>query len=216
MSFGRRLLDILFPPKCPFCGRVLQSGEELLCPDCVRDLPRTGEKTVKCDFIRAASAPFYYEGKVRDALLRYKFQGASARGAAFGRLIAEDLIRREAVDFDVITWVPLSRKRERSQGYDQTRILAESVSKTLNIPAIPLLRKIRNVPAQSLQKTPEARRANISGCYEAADPQRIQGARILLVDDIITTGATVSECARVLMLAGAEDIRAASVACHRE
>ena len=214
MGLGKRLLDLLFPPKCAFCGKVLAEGEEGMCASCLSDLPRTGDAVRKCDFLRAVTAPFYYEGTVRQALLRYKFEGAPARGAVFGRLIAEDLLRREAVDFDTVTWVPLSRKRERRRGYDQARLLAEAAAERLGMRAEPLLQKVRDVPPQSRLNTPEARRANISGCYEAAAP--VEGRRILIVDDIVTTGSTLSECARVLMLSGAEDVRGAALASRRE
>ncbi len=214
MAFLSRTLDILFPPKCAFCGRLLRSGEKDVCAACLRELPGMGDRERKCDFVAGVTAPYYYEGLVRQALLRYKFQGVSARGAAFGRCIAEDLLRRGVTDFDVITWVPLSRKRERKRGYDQARILAEAAAGRLGRKAEPLLRKVRDVPPQSGQSTPEARRANISGCYEALDAAA--GKRILIVDDIMTTGSTLSECARVLMLSGAEEVRGAALACVRE
>ena len=214
MGLGKWLLDLLFPPKCAFCGRLLAGGEEGICASCRSELPRTGDAARKCDFLRAVTAPLYYEGTVRRALLRYKFESAPARGAVFGRLIAEDLLRREAVDFDTVTWVPLSRKRERRRGYDQARLLAEAAAERLGMRAEPLLQKVRDVPPQSRLNTPEARRANISGCYEAAAP--VEGRRILIVDDIVTTGSTLSECARVLMLSGAEDVRGAALASRRE
>ena len=113
MSFRSRVLDILFPPKCAFCGRVLSDGETDICAICLRELPAMGDAVRKCDFVSAVTAPYYYEGTVRRALLRYKFEGVSSRGAVFGRRIAEDLLRREIRDFDAVTWVPLSRKRER-------------------------------------------------------------------------------------------------------
>ncbi len=214
MAFLSRVLDVLFPPKCAFCGKLLRNGEEDVCAVCLRDLPGMGEKEKTCDFLTGVTAPYSYEGLVRQALLRYKFQGVPARGAAFGRRIAEDLLRRGMTDFDVITWVPLSRKRERKRGYDQARILAEAAAERLGVGAEPLLRKVRDVPPQSRQTSPEARRANISGCYEALDGAA--GKRILVIDDIVTTGSTLSECARVLMLAGAEKVRGAALACVRE
>ena len=118
---GQKLLDVLFPPKCAFCGKVIEPEERGVCPACRGTLPWNDLAPRKPDFITAATAPLFYEGQVRQAMLRYKFNGVSARGRVFGRLIAEDLLKRDAVDFDLITWVPLSRKRLRRRGYDQAR-----------------------------------------------------------------------------------------------
>ena len=216
MSLGKTLLDFFFPPKCAFCGSLLENEGDGICDKCRRELPKTGDKPLKFDFISFAAAPFYYEGIVRQALLCYKFHGAPARGRVYGRLIAEELLRREKTDFDILSWVPLSPKRERRRGYDQARILAESAGERLGLPAERVLKKVRHAPPQSHLRTKEARRANISGCYAVTDPHRVAGKRVLLMDDIVTTGATVSECARMLMLSGAKSVSAAAVACHRD
>ena len=216
MRVGEWILDLLFPPKCAFCGGLLREEEDGICARCRSDLPWTGDRSGKCDFIRRYTAPFYYEGRVRQSLLAYKFEGRPARGAVYGRLIAEDLLRRETVDFDTVTWVPLSRRRERKRGYDQARLIAEAAAERLGKKALPLLEKIRDVKPQSRLRTEEARRANISGCYRVRDIPGTEGRRILIVDDIVTTGATLSECARMLMLAGAEETLGAAVACHRD
>ena len=215
MGFGSALLDMLFPPKCAFCGRVTELTENGVCPECMKNLPWSSPRDRKADFVRSVTAPLYYEGTVREALLRYKFHFTPARGRVFGRLIGQELRRREHTDFDVLTWVPLSEKRKRRRGYDQARILAEAAAEELGVTATPLLKKVRNAPPQSGIRTPEARRANVSGCYIVPDPSLAEGKRVLIVDDIITTGATVSECARMLMLAGAAEVRAASAAVRR-
>lgn len=215
MGLTDALLDILYPPKCAVCGGLLERAREDLCPRCRRELPWVTAGPGKCDFVSRVTAPLYYEDQVREALLTYKFRGVPARGAAFGRLIAEDLRKRHLLDFDMITWVPLSRARRRKRGYDQARLLAEPVAKALGTGAAPALRKVRDIPAQSGINAPEARRANVSGVYAVTRPELVRGKRVLLVDDIITTGATVSECARMLMLAGAEEVFAAAVAVPR-
>ena len=215
MGLGSALLELLFPAKCAFCGRVTELTENGVCPECMRDLPWAAPKDRKADFVRSVTAPLYYEGTVREALLRYKFHFTPVRGRVFGKLIGRELRRREHTDFDVLTWVPLSEKRKRRRGYDQARILAQAAAEELGVTATPLLIKRRNNPPQSGIRTPEARRANVSGCYAVINPALAEGKRILLIDDIITTGATVSECARMLMLSGAEEVRAASVAVRR-
>ena len=114
--------------------------------------------------------------------------------------------------FDTVTWVPVSPRRLRQRGYDQARLLAESACRLWETKPLPLLRKTVHNPAQSGLKEAAARRANVLGVYEAVDPERISGHRILLVDDICTTGATLAECARVLREAGAADVVCAAAA----
>ena len=103
-------------------------------------------------------------------------------------------------------------RRLRQRGYDQARLLAESACRLWETKPLPLLRKTVHNPAQSGLKEAAARRANVLGVYEAVDPERISGHRILLVDDICTTGATLAECARVLREAGAADVVCAAAA----
>ena len=215
MSLGRKLLDLIFPPKCVFCGKVLDDPGAGVCPRCMKELPWSDTGKRRADFVSRITAPLYYEGPVRDSLLRYKFHSASARGTVYGRLVARELQRRDALDFDVLTWVPLNKYRRRSRGYDQAQLIAESAASALAIEAVPVLEKIRNAQPQSGLRSAERRRANISGCYAVPDPSLVADKRILIVDDIITTGATVSECARMLMLAGAKDVSAASLAVPR-
>ena len=215
MGLGSALLDILFPPKCAFCGRVMDRNTDGICPACQKALPWSAPADRKADFVRSVTAPLYYEGTVREALLRYKFHFTPARGQTFGKLIGRELRSREHTDFDVLTWVPLSAKRKRIRGYDQAQLLARAAAEELGVTVTPLLKKQRKVPPQSGIRTPEARRANVSGCYDPEDPEAVTGARILLVDDIVTTGATLSECARVLMLAGAENVVAVTLAAAR-
>ena len=152
-----------------------------------------------------------YTGDVRKSLHRYKFGKARHYAAVYGRLLAMRILR-DLPQADIITWVPVSRKRLRQRGYDQVRLLAEAVSPELGIPAEPLLNKFRDNQPNSGLKTPEERRANVLGAYKAVGQEHFRGKRVLLLDDIITTGATASECARVLLTAGAEEVIFAAVA----
>lgn len=216
MSRKDRILDFFFPPRCAFCGAILEESGDGVCSACRKALPRAAETERKCDFVRAYTAPFYYEEPVRQGMLAYKFRNAPSRGKVFGRMIGEDLLRRGIDGFDLISWVPLSAKRHRRRGYDQARLLAEAAAEAPGTTAVPLLRKARDVSPQSRLRTPEERRANISGCYVVRSADAVRGKRILLIDDIITTGSTLSECARMLLTAGAVSVRGAALACHRE
>ena len=208
------ILNLVFPPKCPFCGKVLDAVG--VCPPCEKALPWIPEEqAVLSEGDLTCAAPLWYEGNVREALLRLKFRGGSALAEPLGELLAQCAAEQFGGEFDTVTWVPVSRRRLRSRGYDQARLLAESACRLWEVRPEQLLQKITDNPAQSGLKEEAARRANVLGVYEAAEPERIQGCRILLVDDICTTGATLAECARMLRDAGAADVMCVCAALAR-
>lgn len=210
------LLELLYPTRCVFCRRVTRDAVRV-CPGCERSLPYTkGEQQKrKIANVKSCVAPLYYEGSVRSALLRFKFEGAAAYGDVFGEFVSKCIDENE-ISCDIITWVPLSRKRLRKRGYDQARLIAQAVARKQGIPCVPLLYKNRNNRAQAGTGSAEKRRANVRGVYEAINPDYLRGARVLLVDDIVTTGATLSECAKMLLLGGAGSVEAAAVARSRK
>jgi len=216
MGLFSALLDILFPPRCVFCRKILDSGATLICPDCERSLPYTrgGERTG--DFFSVCYAPLYYEDHVRDSLLRFKFKGATGYSKAYGVLLADCIRENLAGRYDLISWVPLSSKRLKERGYDQSMLLAMAAALELGDVAVSTLDKVRDVEKQSTVGSAEKRRANIAGAYRAVDPELVDGKRVLLIDDIVTTGATLSECARTLKEAGAAEVLCAAVARTRE
>lgn len=211
------ILDVLFPPKCAFCRRVLGAGESGVCAACAASLPYTsGGGKQKCDFVEVCVAPLYYEGAVRDALLRYKFDGLTSYASIFGSLLAGCVREELSGRYDLISWVPLSGRRLKERGYDQAMLIAMAAALELGDVAAETLRKVADTAPQSGAGAAEARRANISGAYEAADAELVRGKRILLIDDIVTTGSTFSECARTLGRAGAESVVCAAVARKRD
>ena len=198
----RGLLDFFFPRRCPFCGRV--AGKELLCAKCQQELPR-------CDKVRTGTfgecaAPLYYEGRVRDAILDFKFKRRIEHLSAYGMLMAAKAAEVYADRFDAVTWVPVSKKRLKKRGFDQARMLCASLCVDWHVAPQETLRKVVDNPPQSGIDDPAARRANVLGAYEPVEPENIAGKRFLLVDDICTTGATLTECVRVLKAAGAADV----------
>lgn len=216
MNLLEVFLDLLFPPKCPFCGKILDHPG--ICPACEKNLPWTeGDDSLRQapGGLRCA-APLWYEGQVRGGLLRFKFQGAAAAAGPFGALIAQCAADRFSGEFDTVTWVPVSRRRLRKRGYDQAELLAESACRLWDTEPARLLNKNVDNPAQSGIQDASARRANVLGVYEPAETEIIRGKRILLIDDICTTGATLTECVRVLREAGAESVVCAAVALTRE
>lgn len=205
------LLDLLYPPKCPFCGKLLEKGD-LLCLECQRDLPwligPEGEKRV--ELTEGCVSALRYEGKVRKAIRGYKFNGKSARCKAFGLLLAQ-AIRDRDIAADLVTWPSLSRKRLRKRGYDQARLLAVEAGKALGLPVVRTLAK-EHRPAQSGLDGEAARRANLLGAYLAMNADAFTGKTVLLIDDVVTTGATLAECAKTLRLAGAAKVVCATLA----
>ena len=207
-------MNLLFPPKCPFCGKVQDVPG--ICPDCDKDLPwipgaealREGPGGLRC------AGAVWYEKTVRDALLRLKFQGASEIAEPLGELIARCAAEQFGGEFDTVTWVPVSKKRLRKRGYDQSELLARSACRFWDIRPVRLLEKKVDNPAQSGIHDGAARRANVLGVYEAVGD--VAGKRILLIDDICTTGATLIECTRVLEDAGAEQVVCVAVALTRK
>ena len=118
--------------------------------------------------------------------------------------------------FDVLTWVPVSRVRKFTRGYDQVELLAEAVGKELGLEPVRTLRKLQNNPPQSGISGIEKRRANVLGIYRIENPEQVAGKRVLLLDDILTTGATAGECARVLLTAGAREVHCGCIAVAKK
>ncbi len=214
MKFRDFLNKYLFPPKCVFCRRVME--HDGVCDKCKVRLPyrHTKETEEPVMFIDGAYSCFYYEGDVRNALIRYKFGGLSKYSVDFAVYLEECIRENLEGEFDVLSWVPLSRKRLKNRGYDQARLLAEEVASRLGMEVTRTLRKNRNTAPQSRQSDVAGRVANVLGAYDTSsfDPS---GKKILLIDDVLTTGSTVSECARILKTAGAEKVYIVTVAKTR-
>lgn len=211
MSFLEATLDLIYPPKCPFCGCLLEKGH-LLCPECEGKLPwLSGNRAErKVELTGGCVSVAEYDDRVKKAIHAFKFHGKSARSGAFGLLIAQ-AVRDSGLTADLITWPPLSKKRLRKRGYDQAHLLAEKVGKELALPVLRTLKKAHR-PAQSELNDKAHRRANVLGAYTAVNPETFRGKRVLLIDDVLTTGSTLSECAKVLRLAGAEAVVCATLA----
>ena len=201
------LLDLLYPPRCAFCHDFIETSGDGLCAHCRTGLPfaQNGGRQ-HFPFIPACVSPLNYEGNVRESLLRYKFGGATGYAKVYGRLVAGTVRAELAGEYDLVTWVPLSRRRLRERGYDQARLLAKATAKELGLPLTPTLHKQRNTQPQSRTGDAAKRRANITGAYRMKRGADVTGKRVLLIDDVVTTGATLSECARVLGKAGAEQV----------
>lgn len=212
-----KILHLLFPPKCAICGRIVREEDKLLCSDCKRELPyATAGQVLRGGgiYLRCSSA-FYYEGKLRKAFLRYKFQGKDFYGELFGGFTAKAAAEQLPGGWDLVTWAPLSKKRLRKRGYDQAKLLAEVVAKEFGLPLERTLVKVKHTKPQSGLKDSAARAKNAAGAYASVSGLSLEGKRVLLVDDILTTGSTMKECAKVLLSCGAGQVDCAVLARHR-
>ena len=149
-------------------------------------------------------------------MLRYKFYHARSYADAYGRLLAMKILRLYPEGFDVLTWIPVSPLRKLCRGYDQVELLAKAVGRELEMTSVPALKKVRHNRPQSGISGAAQRRANVLGAYQVTDPSLVSGKRVLLLDDILTTGATAGEVARVLLSAGAGEVHCAAVAAARK
>ena len=210
------ILRLLFPPKCILCGKLLRDAETDLCHGCRTDSPECHKNNLTFSFLDSWAAVWYYDGYIRKSLHRYKFGRARHYAPAYGRLLAMKLMTEYPEGFDLLTWVPVSRIRKFTRGYDQVELLTKAVGAELGMEPVRTLRKLRNNPPQSGIDRIEKRRANVLGIYRIENPEQVKGKRVLLLDDILTTGATAGECARVLLTAGAREVHCGCIAVAKK
>lgn len=213
MSVIDSLLDLIYPPRCMLCRRVLKDGEHDFCCKCESELGRFRNSEVRRDvkYVRLCVAPFNYKDELRASFHRYKFGSVTAYGRIYADFIAKSIDENQ-ISCDIISWVPLDNKGLRRRGYDQSEIIARALADKLNIPCEKLLEKVRKTKRQSSLNDREARRKNVSGAYRCVVKEELLGKRVLIVDDIVTTGSTLGECALQLSRNGCNEIYAAAAA----
>ena len=192
------ILDLVFPPRCEVCRK---SGEAALCPECFSAI-----KFMKPQYgIHSAAV---YDGAIRTALHRFKFQKRKRLAEPLGILLVNYLGQAATLgmkELDSIVPVPLHRKRLRQRGFNQVELLARMIGRYYEVPVVAALERTRDTkPHFDLPK--DKRLVNIKGAFRVCRPQDVYNKRLLLLDDIYTTGATVAECAKTLSTAGARRI----------
>ena len=212
MSIKEFFLQILFPSKCILCEKPLLDNENDLCKTCRSEIETFTKADHRISFVAGWTAMWYYNDIVRESLLRYKFHNHRNHGIVYGKMLAMKLMTQPLCDFDILSWVPVSQKRYQERGFDQSEMIARAVAEELQHPVTSVLIKTRHTRPQSGLSDASHRRANIIGAYQVVDPQLIANKKILLIDDIITTGATASECSKTLLIAGAKEVYCAAVA----
>jgi ComF family protein len=195
-------LDLLFPPACVGCHRV----GSLLCPKCVAAIiPVPARVIPSLDAICAAGA---YESPLSDAVQALKYHGATRLAGPLGALLATQ-IAACGWEVDLVCPVPLHPNRVRERGYNQAALIGAAIARTLGCPAIAAAERLRDTPSQTHLSARE-RRDNMAGAFGALPAAR--GQRVLLVDDVLTTGATLSACAAALRDAGAALVYGGAIA----
>lgn len=212
------LTGLFFPPVCPGCGRSIAAGD-IFCPDCAGRLerpaagelcPRCGKQRCVCEkmqpaFTRTYPAAYYAESMAQ-AVQNLKFNHNPGLARTLAPLLAQTLREYDVgqADYDLLAAAPMSRKRYKKRGYNQAALLAAETAKLCGIPFRPdAVVKVKETRAQHDLSAAE-RRVNLNGSFRGG--QEVAGKRVLLCDDVMTTGSTANEAAQAMLLAGAERV----------
>lgn len=206
-----RILSIFFPHKCPYCDKILKYDmtECLVCRAEFPKVPRieplpTGEICV---------APFTYNGVIRKAISEYKFKGKRFNSHSLAGAVASTIknVYYKDMSFEVITCVPMSKERKKDRGFNQAELIARYAAEILDKPFEELLYRDDGAAVQH-EMTYEQRISNADDTFHIKDPEKVKGKKLLLIDDVMTTGTTLSKCSALLKESGAERVFCASVA----
>ncbi|MCL2234501.1 MAG: ComF family protein [Firmicutes bacterium] len=225
-------VQLLYPTgiKCIFCNAELPRDEKYsICFDCDKESQKIEESCLRCgrqklgdanycdtctdvnrSFDMARSA-YVYEGGVTRAIHNFKYNSEKHLADNFSQIMS-DIIKKEELDFDIVTFVPLHKKRQRERGYNQSELLAKKIARIFEVPCESLLTKTKHT--QKLAKLSfHERKELLKGSFELArEMHEIKGRRVLLVDDVLTTATTVEECSKILRKAKADAITVLTIA----
>ncbi len=217
----RKISYCIFPRRCDLCGEVTAIDETRcencsqchsikgeICELCGREKDKCRCRNGKPEY-KSVVAPYYFEENMVNAIHRFKFRGYKELADGMGKEIAECVrCRYNEISFDCVTYVPLTEKRVKKRGYNQSQLLAASVSGELGLPCEELLIKIADNNSQRSQNAKQ-RKMNVFGVYDVKENANVKNKTILLIDDVKTTGSTLSECAKMLKGYGAKNVYAA-------
>ena len=207
-----RLMSRIYPPRCPYCDGVI-SEDRLSCDECAKKL----EVLPVCSYAMGGVpclSPFPYDPPYSDAVKRMKFHRRPSYAPRLAAQMALIIAEREKTDFDVITCVPMHPKRIRRRGFNQAELLARELASLTEVPYEPMLRKTRDNPPQHKMNGFPEKIKNVRGLFKV-EGSAPRGRRVLLVDDVITSGATLGACARALKNSGASAVSCVTVCGQR-
>lgn len=224
---------LIFPSFCHICNTPLDYKERLICSECLKKIKPIGDSVCKicgrpmnsifpsqlCLSCVESPPPFemhrsfsLYEGVMREIILLIKFKRMKFLSRILAKIAFEYLKTNPIFDCDCVIAVPISKKRIAKRGFNQSEVFASELSKMINKKLLKnvLIKKIDTIP-QSVLSLKE-RRKNIIGSFEVRHQELIKEKRILLVDDIYTTGSTVTECCKVLIKSGVREVKVFTIA----
>lgn len=214
-------LQLIYPNLCLGCGNRMANQEGQICFSCIESLPYTNESIHKNSLLDklAALSPiagsyalcYYNRGSIVQELMKeLKYRKQPSIGVSLGQLLGDKLIE-QSFSVDEIVPVPLHPKRKRKRGYNQARKIAEGVSEKLDVPIneVLLLRTVNTKTQTNRSKL--NRFENVENIFAIEQSEQLKGKRFLLIDDVVTTGATMLSCAKVLFDSGAEAVYIAAV-----
>lgn len=205
------LIQILYPKQCLICGKLEQ---DTICSRCYNELKIEAKiENYKNKSFNEHLYIFKYEGKVRSLIIDYKFSDKPYLSNFFTKMIIKnEKICRKIKNYDIIIPVPIHKRRKCERGYNQSEVIANQLAKNLRIELIAdCLIKQKNTVAQSTL-TKKQREENVKQVYKIQNEQKIQNKKIILLDDIYTTGATAEECSKILKQNGAKEILVLTIA----
>lgn len=211
-----KVLNLIFPNVCGFCNEI---NDNSLCRSCELNLSKyeidcikshTNDKQKYFDFLYSA---LKYENTVREKIIQYKFNENSYLYKTFAKIIIKNKkIYRFLKLYDIIISVPMHKNKKAVRGYNQCELIAREITKQLELDyEKDVLIKVKNTEIQSTL-TKLQRIENVKGAFCIKDETKVKGKKIILVDDIYTTGSTVNECSKVLKKAGASEICVVTIA----
>lgn len=205
--FWRAVMLTLYPPKCYFCGSILDEDIPV-CQECKENLMLTDETNwvQYGDQFSCCYSHCFYDERFKRGFHRYKFGGCCHYSKLFGAWMAARISESGEPPFEVMTWVPLHAFRKWKRGYDQAELLAREAASHLGMEPVKALRKVRNTAAQSTTASQKQRRKNVKDAYRPLTGEIVKGKRVLLIDDVITTGATLENAAAALRAGGASEV----------
>lgn len=228
MRFLEDLLSIIYPRVCCNCNKALTRNEEILCFTCRSQLPKISFSDFKDNELAdrlygklnisyaAALLYFYKSGITQNVMHQFKYKGHSYIGELFGKWLGFELVEQNVNEnVDLIIPVPLHPKKQRKRGYNQSHFIAKGLSQSTKTPTdFDLLIRVKYQKSQTL-KSKVQRWNNAKDAFEVVQPDSIKDKHILLVDDIVTTGATLEACGRQLLKCGASYISIATTALSK-
>jgi len=219
------LINLLFPELCNGCGKLLYHGEKEICTKCLYDLPYTDFHLYEDNLVakqlwgrlpvNAAMAMLYFKKgtKVQNLIHGLKYDGKTEIGIRLGKLLAKKLSQSELyADIDIVIPVPLHQKKLRLRGYNQSEYIATGLAEDLGV-SVSTKNLLRNKSTETqTKKARYTRFENMQDVFSVIKPEELADKHILLVDDVITTGATLEACGNVLLNHGIKKLSIAAIA----